>query len=163
VLGWLNYHKKSPSQPAVNIVWPAAEPPSASALTIASADLHVSKHPDRVLLIIPAGTTWWYEVSAVVRSAPQTAFGNCAGGYEYALAGRQSGLGTLFAGSSADWYDGHAHQLFGLSQGGGSEQQFYFQGPAEKPSSLRLKIICRQPHLEVSPWYNVDLANAVGW
>jgi hypothetical protein len=152
-VSYLNYRKKAPNQPTVNVVWPKEESAHASALTIASADLHVWKHPDHFLLILPAGTTYWYEFSAVVTNAAQTAFESCTGGYEYASGGGETGRGTLFLGSWPDWYEGGAHPVFRLPQEGTSEQQFFFQGPSGKPSWLRLRIMCRQPRLEASPWY----------
>jgi hypothetical protein len=140
---------------------PAANP--ASALTIASADLEVTKFKEHFLIFLPGRTIPWYQVDMVAVNSSATDLSECYANFMHAEPDGGRGRGTLFLGSWTVFYDKGATFYFDMPAKKTLHQQFFFEGTEQKPSWLRIRIACQKPSLEISPYRDVDLAHSTGW
>jgi hypothetical protein len=144
---------------------PAPQVVSASDLVISSADLHVWKEREYLFRIVPGRRVFWYAFDTFLQNPQQKQFQQCRLEYEYATPSGGNGRGTAFAGLWNEyWFDSKPTPFFfNLPGSKDYRQQFFFEGPEQKPQWIRARAICDQPSQQVSPQYYVDLSRAVGF
>jgi hypothetical protein len=131
---------------------------------ISSADLHVWKEREYLFRIVPGRRVFWYAFDTFLQNPQQKQFQQCRLEYEYATPSGGNGRGTAFAGLWNEyWFDSKPTPFFfNLPGSKDYRQQFFFEGPEQKPQWIRARAICDQPSQQVSPQYYVDLSRAVG-
>jgi hypothetical protein len=156
-LAYVTLHLPAPNPPPPVIVNSA----ETTGLSIVEAELKTKIHKRPFLLFFMLGSDNFYLVDVLIKNTERIARQHCYVLLEYA-GPTVKGRAVLFSGLWPEWYQKGASLNFDLPDDPAFSHEFFAIDPIEmrRLDNARVRVVCQQPNVQISPWHNVDLSRA---